>query len=60
METFVKDTKEIKEAKKETGLLDEILCDRRLMNDLHALDIDDSEISNYLPLLATFLDQRAA
>ena len=60
METFVKDTKEIKEAKKETGLLDEILCDRRLMNDLHALDIDDSEISNYLPLLATYLDQRAA
>ena len=60
METFVKDTKEIKEAKKETGLLDEILCDRRLMNELHALDIDDSEISQYLPLLATYLDQRAA
>jgi len=56
----VKDTKEIKEAKKETGLLDEILCDRRLMNELHALDVDDSEVGKYLPLLATYLDQRAA
>ena len=60
METFVKDTKEIQNAKKENGLLDEILCDRRLMNELHSLDIDDSEIKNYLPLLATYLDQRAA
>ena len=56
----MKDTKEIKEAKKETGLLDEILCDRRLMNELHALDVDDSEVGKYLPLLATYLDQRAA
>lgn len=61
METFVKDTKEIKGAsKKESTLHDEIICDRRLMNELHALDIDDSEIDNYLPLLATYLDQRAA
>ena len=56
----MKDTKEIKEAKKETSLLDEILCDRRLMNELHALDVDDSEVGKYLPLLATYLDQRAA
>lgn len=61
METFVKDTKEIKGAsKKDNGLHDEILNDRRLMNELHALNIDDSEIDNYLPLLATYLDQREA
>ena len=61
METFVKDTKEIKGASfKENSLHDEILNDRRLMNELHALDIDDSEIDKYLPLLATYLDQRDA
>lgn len=61
METFVKDTKEIKGASfKESSLHDEILNDRRLMNELHALDIDDSEIDKYLPLLATYLDQRDA
>ena len=61
METFVKDRKEIKNASmKESSLHDEIICDRRLMNELHALNIDDSEIDNYLPLLATYLDQRAA
>ena len=61
METFVKDLKEVKGvSKKETSLHDEILCDHRLMNELHALDVDESEIDNYLPLLATYLDQRAA
>ena len=61
MGTFVKDTKEIKGASfKESSLHDEILNDRRLMNELHALDIDDDEIDKYLPLLATYLDQRDA
>ena len=61
METFVKDRKEIKGAEsKSTTLRDEILCDRRLMNELHALNVGDEEIDSYLPLLITYLDQRAA
>lgn len=62
METFMKDTATVKAAKTthNDSLKNEILCDTRLMNELHALGFSDNAVDGYLSILATYLDQRDA
>ncbi len=62
MEKFMKDTAEVMAAKNANtdSLKNAILCDTRLMNELHALGFADSAVDGYLSILATYLDQRDA
>ena len=62
MEKFMKDTAEVMAAKNANtdSLKNIILCDTRLMNELHALGFADSAVDGYLSVLATYLDQRDA
>lgn len=62
MEKFIKDTDIVKTAQNSgnNSLKNEILCDTRLMNELHTLGFEDSAVDGYLSILATYLDQRDA